>query len=90
MVIEFLQWISVFISVTKCQDKVTILGAIPNKNVSLIIFPSVLPLVFNSQILLEVLDQRKGHKVLFLFMNEPSQETVCSACHVSFSYVTDL
>lgn len=88
MVIEFLQWISVFISVTKCQDKVTILGAIPNKNIGLIIFPSVVPLIFNSQILLEVLDQR--NEVLFLFINEPSQKTLCSACHVCFSYVTDL
>lgn len=63
--IEFLQQINFFLSVTKCQDKVTILDAIPGKNISLIIFPSVVPLIFNSQILLEVPDQRRGHKVLF-------------------------
>lgn len=66
MVIEFLQQINFFLSATKCQDKVTILDAIPGKNISLIISPSVVPLIFNSQIFLEVPDQRKGQKkVLF-------------------------
>lgn len=61
--IEFLQQIRFFFfSVTKCQDKATILDAILCKNIQLIIFPLVLPLLFSSQILLEILDQRKGHK----------------------------
>lgn len=62
--IEFLQqirYLFVF-SVTKCQDKVTILDEILCKIIQLIIFPLVLPLLFSSQILLEILDQRKGHK----------------------------